>query len=100
MSTRPLVRIVKGSLVIRLSSRVLAFATENHPEFWDAENDKNRVKVTDREQWTEAVRDALLVEEEEEDGSTFLTRALDKAIAHAVEQGEEGIEFLDEPTAK
>lgn len=96
MSVRPLVRIVKGDLVIRISARALAFATNNHPEFWDGENDKQRVKVTDRKQWVQATRNAL--EREEEDGSTPVTRMLDAAVAYAVEQGEEGIEFLDEPT--
>ena len=97
-NSHPRARIVKDALVIRVPARVLAFATNNHPDYWDGENDKQRVKVTDPKQWMKAVRDAL--EHEEEDGSNMLTAVLDKAIAHAVEQGEEGIEFLDEPTAK
>ena len=93
-SPHGLTRIVKDTLVIRVSTRVLAFATENHPNFWDIEKDVPRIKVTNRKQWAKAVRDAL--EREEEDGSTIITAALDKAVAYAVEQGEEGIEFLDE----
>lgn len=87
-------RIVKGALVIRIPARVLKFATENHPEFWDAENDSNRLKVTDPKVWLEAVRNTL--EKEEEDGSTMLTALLDKAVAEAVEQGEEGVSLDDE----
>lgn len=88
------IKIEKGALVIRIPAKVLESATNNHPEFWDAEKDRQTIKVTDRKQWLTAVRDALL--DEEEDGSTRLTSALDRAIAHAVEQGEEGVEFLDE----
>lgn len=88
------VKIEKGALVIRISAPVLEFATNNHPEFWDGENDRQTVKVTDRKQWLKSVRSALL--SEEEDGSTMLSSVLDRAIQHAVEQGEEGIEFLDE----
>lgn len=97
-NSHPRARIVKGALVIRIPARVLAFATDNHPDYWDGENDKHTVKVVDPDQWMKSVRDAL--EHEEEDGSNMLTAVLDKAIAYAVDQGDEGIDFLDSPSPK
>lgn len=97
-NAQPRARIVKGALVITIPAGVLKFATENHPDYWDGENDRNPLKVTDAKVWMKSVRDAL--QAEEEDGSTMLTAALDKAIAHAVEQGEEGCELIEESTAK
>lgn len=88
------VKIEKDAIVIRLPAKVLEFATNNHPDFWDAESDCQTVRVTNRKQWMKAVRAALL--EEEEDGSTMLTSVLDRAISHAIEQGEEGVEYLDD----
>ncbi len=95
-TNHPMVRIVNGALVIRIPGRVIEFATNEHPEYWDAENDRQRIKVIDRAQWLKSVRDSLL--NEEEDGSTVLTAALDKAVAYAIEQGFEGCEETDANT--
>lgn len=97
-NSHPRARIVKDALVIRIPMRVLKFATNNHPEFWDGEKDKHTVKVSDPKVWMRSVAQAL--EHEEEDGSTMLTEVLDKAVAHAVNNGEEGVEFLDEPATE
>ncbi len=84
------VRIEKDAIVIRAHAQCVAFATENHPTFWDAENDKNTLKVEDEKLWLKGVLYQLQCEEE--DGSTLVHHMLDKAIENAVDQGEEGLE--------
>lgn len=77
--------------VIRVSRKVLAFAADNHPNYWDAENDKQTFKVLDYAGFADDVVNAL--NDEGEDGSTPVTRLLDAAIAHALEQGSEHVDF-------
>jgi hypothetical protein len=85
-------RLRGGGLVIQVSRKVLTFATNNHPDFWDAENDKQTIKVTDIAGFVRDVAAAL--NDEGEDGSTPITRMLDAAILHAIEQGSEHVEEM------
>lgn len=87
--------MVEGVILIKVGKHVLMFAAQNHEAFWDPETDAYGIKITDPDLFAEAVVDAL--NEEDEDGSTPLTRLLDKAIEHAVDQGCEGIEIQDRP---
>lgn len=87
-------RIRNRALTIQVSRKVLAFAADNHPDFWDAENDKQRFKVTDIAGFAKDVANAL--NDEGEDGSTPVTRLLDAAILQAIEQGSEHVEFEED----
>jgi hypothetical protein len=44
-----LCRLVKGRITVSVPKKVLKFATENHPEFWDGESgtDQPNVKIDD-----------------------------------------------------
>lgn len=78
-----------GVLTITVNAATVKFATENHPTFWNPEDDTYRFKVADANEWLESV--ARHITDEREDGSTLLTDLFDKAIENAVEQGEEGL---------
>lgn len=88
LAGRPLTIGVEGDeLVIRIGVDTLAFAFEtggdNQP-FDDAANDFRRSwKVTDKYKFANGVGNALC--DEEENGSTPLTRVLDAAFIRAVE---------------
>jgi len=81
--------IVDGCLVIAVSGDVVKFATENHPAFFDG--DQQTVGIENSEVWMRSVVSALNAEGE--DGSTRVTRVLDEAIQFAVEQGYEGVKI-------
>lgn len=83
-------KAVDGALDMRIGTKILAFAAENHPDLWDAEKDRGRFKVTDPVAFAQEVERAL--NRESEDGSTMLTRMLDAAVLEAIEQGGEGVE--------
>lgn len=85
-------RIREGRITIVIPKKVLRFATEQHPEFWDGETgeDQPNVKIDDLDSFTKEVERAI--NDEREDGSTLLTDMLDKAIKSAVEDGCEGID--------
>lgn len=86
------VRIENDAIIIKLPLDTLKMATEYCGElatFDEAKNDWRKVEVTDLQEWAKAVVHEL--EREEEDGSTAITRMLDKAFEQAVEQGAEGI---------
>ena len=70
----------------------LAFAAAHHPEFWDGHSgdDVPNIKVSDQGAFAREV--ALAINAEGEDGSTPLTRMLDKAMKSAVESGCEGVD--------
>lgn len=74
-------------LVVRLHKDTLAFAAANHPEFWDGQSDADtpNIRVTNKDKFLAAIVHQL--NEEGEDGSTIITRAIDKAITLAVESG-------------
>lgn len=79
-----------GEIVIRIGEQVLAFATEQNPELWNVEKDKPKFKITDAKIFSRAVMSAM--NQEDEDGSTLLTRMLDQAVLEAIEYGCEGVE--------
>lgn len=85
-------KIVGDVIRIEIGSEALRFAAEQHPDFWDGESgtDVPNIKVTDAAKFAREVVRA--VNDEGEDGSTRLTRMLDDAIRHAVEQGCEGVD--------
>ena len=88
------VSIKDKQLVVRIGIDVLktAFehATFNNP--WDdcLLDYRKLGHVSDAQKFAEEFRNAL--RHEEEDGSTFLTEALDRAMEYAFKQGAEGIE--------
>lgn len=83
-------RAAGGRIEMGVGMDVLAFAAENHPDFWDGETDGPNIKITDMQEFARAVAEA--VNKEAEDGSTLLTRMLDEAIVRAVEDGCDGVD--------
>lgn len=81
-----------GRIDIVVRPRILRFATEQHPAFWDGESGASvpNIKIIDFRRFSKEVVAAL--NREDEDGSTPLTRMLDAAIQHAIEQGCEGVD--------
>jgi hypothetical protein len=81
------VRIERGEVVIRIGIDTLKVATELalHME---------TTKVTDLKTWARSVVSEL--DREEEDGSTLVTRMFDKAYYNAMDQGDAGIEIIEE----
>lgn len=85
---------------------VLRSAAEQHPEFWDgarampssevcvSDFSVPNIKITDVQEFANAVVTAI--NEEDEYGSTLLTRMIDEAIAKAVESGCGGVEHAAE----
>ena len=81
-------------LVIRIGIETLVHAFEHSPDNQDAARDyKNIFKVTDPKVWAKDVCQALC--DEEEDGSTVVTRLFDSACMTATESGSLGIEDPD-----
>lgn len=83
--------IDNGEIVVRIQ-------IENLPTIWDlcplridetGEERINRNPVTNADAFAEEVRNALV--SEDEDGSTLLTDAVDRAMYNAFENGAEGI---------
>lgn len=83
---------VGGVLDMRIGEKVLAFATDICPALWDGEKDRQLYRVKDAAVFAKEVADEL--NREGEDGSTPLSRLLDKCIVEAVEQGAEGVEEI------
>lgn len=84
-------RVLERVLTIEIGIDTLKFAAERHDSFWQPITDKCALVVNDPKQFAEDVLAAL--EDEAEDGSTPISRTLDAAILHAVEQGSEGIDL-------
>jgi hypothetical protein len=80
-----------GAIDMFVGNKTLRFAAENHDELWDGTSgaDVPNVKITSMPSFAQAVVNQI--NKEAEDGSTLLTRMLDKAILQAVESGCEGI---------
>ena len=79
------VKLEGGKLVISVGIGVLCNAIAWPGDLWE------RVSITDPDQFAkELVR---YLEEESEDGTTRVHRALDSAALEALEQGAEGIEL-------
>jgi len=91
-------RIKNRALTIQVSRKILAFATDNHPDFWDGATDTQTIKVTNIAGFAKDVANAL--NDEDEDGSTPVTRLLDAAILHAIEQGSEHVEEVTPPSGE
>lgn len=83
-------------VVIAIHKSAIQCATELHPdlEYYNEDDQFDCPKVTNLNRFVEEVVDAL--NNEREDGSTFITDALDKAIVEAIESGAEGVKYRDE----
>lgn len=81
-----------GGIDMSIGAEILAFAAANHPEYWDGKSglDVPNIKVDDPAAFARAV--CAAINREDEDGSTLLTRMLDKAISLAVEEGCDGVD--------
>ena len=84
-------KLKNGVLTIEVGIQTIKFAAENHESFWQPETDKFALVVSDAARFAKDVRCALL--DEEEDGSTPMSRMLDAAIKSAVEYGSEGLDY-------
>ena len=84
--------VADGYLDLGIGFKILRFAAENHPDFWDDKSgaDVLNIKICDMELFAKDI--ARAINDEGEDGSTLLTRMLDAAIKQAVEDGSEGVE--------
>ena len=83
-------QIVGDKLTISLRISTLAHAAR-HSDYFDRCAEQGMpLKITDEATFAKSVAYALNAEEE--DGSTPITRMLDKAFEHVSEQGEEGVE--------
>lgn len=93
LESHPLTCHVEGDRIsVYIGFDELAFAAANHPDFWDGESgeDVPNVKITDPAVFAlEVVRQ---MNREEEDGSTMVTKLLDKAISDAVGDGCDGVD--------
>lgn len=83
-------QIVDGKLVIALRIGTLAHAARHSDYFDRLAEQGTKLKITDEAVFAQSVANALNAEEE--DGSTPITRMLDKAFEHVSEWGEDGIE--------
>lgn len=82
--------IRSGKLMIEIGIDTLAFATTESPKLQRYDDgDYLTPKVTDADEWAREVVRAL--NDEEEDGSTPLTRFLDDVFQRAVDDGAQGI---------
>ncbi len=82
-----------GVITITISKNALRFFAENHDAFWDGESDLDtpNIDITDELVFAKEVTHSI--NDEAEDGSTPLIRMVEAAIAHAVENGCEGINW-------
>lgn len=81
-----------GGIDMSIGAEALAFAAANHPEFWDGKSGPGipNIKVDDPAAFAREV--CAAINREDEDGSTLLTRMLDKAVSLAVESGCDGVD--------
>ena len=89
----PLTYHVEGDrIAVYIGFDELAFAAANHPNFWDGESgdDVPNIKITDPAAFAREVVRQL--NREEEDGSTLVTKLLDRAIEDAVGDGCDGVD--------
>jgi hypothetical protein len=93
-STPLTVEVVDGELIMRCGIDVVAFAANEHPQNhqWDEQSGtfKSLWRVTDVAMFAIEVKSALL--DEEEDGSTAISRLLDQVCLAAIEDGAAGVE--------
>ena len=86
-------RIEDGMLVISVSISALSHAARYCPYFDFCRETGGGVKITDEAAFAESVRRAL--NQEDEDGSTAVTRMLDKAFSKVVDNGDGGVEAVE-----
>lgn len=86
-------RIEDGMLVISVSISALSHAARHCPYFDFCRETGGGVKITDEAAFAESVRRAL--NQEDEDGSTAVTRMLDKAFSKVVDNGDDGVEAVE-----
>lgn len=84
-------KVVDGRLVISVSIGTLANAARHSDYFFRCAEDGLSLKITDDAAFAESVADALNAEEE--DGSTPITRMMDKAFERVVDHGMEGVGY-------
>lgn len=84
------IEIVDGRLVISIGVELLTHAV-THGDDWEEE-----WEITDVDAFASAIAHQL--ELEEEDGTTLLHRAFDKAAYKAVEDGEDGVRLPGDDT--
>lgn len=91
--TAPLeIGIVEGRLVISVGIATLAQAIEWSPDLFlhDAKTGEFiGPRITDTAVFAKEI--ALILQREEEDGTTLVHRLLDKAASEAIDQGAEGV---------
>jgi hypothetical protein len=87
-------QIEDGHLLIRLSIPTLAHAARHSDYFFQSRESGTPLVITNEAVFAESVCNSL--NSEAEDGSTPISRMLDKATAHVADQGEDGIDV--EPT--
>lgn len=79
-------------LIISIGIDTLAFCAREHPDFWNGEDDNTpNINVTDSAIFAREVQREM--EKEAENGSTLVSRMMDKAISGAYEDGCEGVEY-------
>lgn len=86
-------RIIEGGVDMSIDLKTLRFVVENHPDFWDGSSGVSvpTIKINNfQELVKEIVRS---INAEAEDGSTLLTRMIDRAIFNAVNSGCEGVDY-------
>jgi len=89
MKNQPLVVEIKnGRLEMSIGVDCLLFGIE-----YGLEMRAEEFEVTDKDKWLREIVDAIQIEEE--DGSTVIHKAIDSAALQAIENGAEGIEFID-----
>jgi len=93
VSMKPLRCVVRDDGIdMGIGADALAFAAASHPEYWDGKSgpDVPNIKVDGPADFAREV--CAAINREDEDGSTLLTRMLDKAISMAVESGCDGVD--------
>lgn len=87
------IRVVDGRLVISIGVETLAIAAK-YSNFFDDPTMKE-LEILDAEAFAREI--ARQLAREEEDGTTLVHHALDKAAELAVENGAEGVEWEPDP---
>lgn len=84
------IEIVEGELVIRIGVDTLMIAVQGADD-WDDET----MTIVDPDTFAAEIANALQ-NNEQEDGTTDVHLAIDKAAMHVVEYGTEAVRFADE----
>ena len=87
------VEIADDMLVIKLGIETLRMCCDHNPAFYDGESGRQMYTVTDPKAFASEV--CRMLESEEEDGSTLVTKMLDAAMEDAIDDGCEGVENIE-----